>query len=115
MFERYGSLEGRVAGRCEGASGFRLRHDVYDFCVRDCFVLDDDSPVQVFAALGGNVDSVCSEDALEAFVNGFADFGDGVTTDLVAQCFAGAATDNDDIAFFEVCRFDKFCGGVGGV
>ena len=115
MFERYGSLEGRVAGRCKGAAGFRLRHDVHDFCVRDGFMFNDNRAVQVLAALGGNVDALCAENALEPFVDGFPDLGDGVAADLVAQGFAGAAADDYNIAFFEMRRFDEFRGGFGGV
>ena len=115
MFERYGGFEGCVTGRREGAAGFWLRHDVYDFCVRDGFVLDDYGSVQVLAALGGNVDTLCTENALESFVDGFPDFGNGVAADLIAQGFACAASDDDYVAFFEMCRFDKLRGSNGCV
>ncbi len=76
-------LEACVAGRCKGATSLGLRHDVDDVDVRDRFLLDDDGAVQVFAALGRDVDPVCAENVLESFVNCLADFGDGMAADLV--------------------------------
>ena len=84
MFERYGSLEACVASCSEGTAGFGLWHDIHDFCIRDCFMFDDDCAVQVLTALGSDVDAVCTEDALESVVNGLADFRYGVAADLVA-------------------------------
>jgi hypothetical protein len=38
-----------------------------------------------------------------------------VAPDLVSQSLAGAATDNDDVAFFEFRHFDKLCRDVHGI
>ena len=100
VLERYGSLEACVASGCEGATCLWLWYDVHDFCIRDSLMLDNDSAVQVLTALGRDVDALSAKDAVKAFVNRLADFRDGVATDLVTQGFAGAAADNDDVAFF---------------
>ena len=115
MLECDGGLEICVAGRRKGASCFGLWDDVYDFCVRDGFVFDDDSSIQVLAALRCDINALSSENALDTFIDGFSDLGNGMATDLVAQGFAGAATDDYDIAFFEMGCFDEFRSGFGGV
>ena len=108
MLDGYGGLERLVAGGRERPARLGLRDNVHDFGVRDGLVLDDDGTVQVLAALCGDIDAARCEDSMERFENDLARFGYGMTPELLSECLACAATDDDNLALAQVRRLDEF-------
>jgi len=112
MFDGYGMLESLVAGCGKRASGLRLGDHIHDFCERNCRILDDDSAVQVFAALRRNINAKRLEYGRKSFENRLADLGHRMATDVITESRTCAAPNYDNLACSQVRFFNKFLGGV---
>ena len=88
-----------VVGRCgKGAARLGLGHHVADFREGDSLPLHDNGPVQVLAALGGQVDALGGQDLVQAVKNGLADLRAGMAAHLVAGHLAGGAAHHQNLA-----------------
>mgnify|MGYP006991522564 CR=1 FL=1 len=89
----------------KGAACLGLGDDVHDVRVGHRFRFHDDGPVQVLAALGGQVDALLLQEAVDAVEDLNGGLRGGVGADLAAQHFTGGAAHDHDVPRLQACHF----------
>ena len=115
LLHRHRVAEGVIGGGGEGAARLGLGHHVDDVQLGYRLVLHDQRPVQVLAALGGDIHTHGAEHAVQPVENSLAHLRRGPAAHPAAHHLAGAAAHHHDLPLAQTGGLRQLPGGGGGL